>query len=41
LSGESSAAIPAGEHTLIIRIRDTLNRVGEQVITFRVGAGTP
>jgi hypothetical protein len=40
LSGESSAAIPAGEHTLI-RIRDTLNRVGEQVITFRVGAGTP
>jgi hypothetical protein len=41
VSGESSAAIPAGEHTLIIRIRDTLNRVGEQVITFRVGAGTP
>jgi hypothetical protein len=40
VSGESSAAIPAGEHTLIIRIRDTMNRPGEQVITFRVAAAT-
>jgi hypothetical protein len=41
VSGESAAAIPAGEHTLIIRIRDTLNRLGEQVITFKVGAASP
>lgn len=38
VSGASSAAIPAGEHTLIIRIRDSLHRSGEQEVTFRVGA---
>jgi len=38
VSGASSAAIPAGEHTLIIRIRDTMNRIGEQTVTFRVAS---
>jgi hypothetical protein len=38
VTGASSAAIPAGEHTLIIRIRDTLNRSGEQTVTFRIGS---
>jgi hypothetical protein len=36
VSGASSAAVPAGEHTLIIRIRDTQKRSGEQIVTFRV-----
>jgi hypothetical protein len=36
-TGASTAAIPAGEHTLIIRIRDTLKRMGEQTVTFRIG----
>jgi len=36
--GSSTSAIPAGEHTLIIRIRDSLNRIGEQMVTFRVAA---
>ena len=39
VSGASAAAIPAGEHTLIIRIRDTHKRLGEQSITFRIDAG--
>jgi hypothetical protein len=38
VSGASSSAIPEGEHTLIIRIRDTMNRLGEQAVTFRVSA---
>jgi outer membrane protein OmpA-like peptidoglycan-associated protein len=37
-TGASAAAIPAGEHTLIIRIRDSLHRTGEQTVTFRIGA---
>lgn len=39
VSGVSAAVIPAGQHTLIIRIRDTMSRLGEQVVTFRIGAG--
>ena len=38
LSGVSSSALPAGEHTLILRIRDTMKRLGEQTVTFRVPA---
>jgi hypothetical protein len=38
VSGSSSTAIPAGNHTVIVRIRDTLKRLGEQTITFRVAA---
>jgi hypothetical protein len=37
VTGTSAAAIPAGEHTLILRIRDSQKRTGEQVVTFRVG----
>jgi hypothetical protein len=36
--GSSSTAIPAGTHTVTVRIRDTLKRLGERTITFRVAA---
>jgi hypothetical protein len=36
VTGSSSAAIPPGTHTVIVRIRDSLRRLGEQTITFRV-----
>src|SRR6185437_3749466 len=35
VSGSSAAAIPAGDHTIIVRVRDTQKRLGEQTITFR------
>ncbi len=36
VTGSSSTALPAGTHTVIVRIRDTQQRLGEQTITFRV-----
>ncbi len=39
--GSSSTAIPPGEHTFILRVRDTQRRLGEQTLTFRVVADEP
>jgi hypothetical protein len=39
VSGSSSTAIPPGNHTVIVRIRDTQKRLGEQTITFRLAGG--
>ena len=37
LTGSAPPELPPGVHTLIIRIRDTQHRLGEQMLSFRIG----
>jgi hypothetical protein len=37
LTGSTPPDLPPGVHTLIIRIRDTQHRLGEQILSLRVG----
>ncbi len=36
LTGSTPPDLPPGLHTLIIRIRDTQHRLGEQILSLRV-----
>lgn len=37
LTGSTPSDLPPGMHTLIIRIRDTQHRLGEQILHLRIG----